>query len=102
MLQMQDYAWPGNVRELRNVIERAVILCRAPILSIPLPSSLSARAGPPSTRLKDVEIAHIRNVLDSTHWRIRGKEGAAERLGLKPSTLETRMSKLGLTRPKST
>jgi len=52
-----------------------------------------------STRLVDVEIAHMRSVLDDCGWRIRGTGGAAERLGLKPSTLETRMAKLGIRRP---
>jgi transcriptional regulator with GAF, ATPase, and Fis domain len=51
--------------------------------------------------LKDLEVEHIRATLESTNWRIRGARGAAERLGLKPTTLETRMSKLGLIRPKA-
>ncbi len=94
--QMQAYRWPGNVRELRNVIERAVIVARGPELIVPMPHA----ATPPMTMsLQSVQIAHIRATLDSTNWRIRGDGGAAERLGLKPSTLESRMSKLGITRP---
>jgi formate hydrogenlyase transcriptional activator len=97
--QMQRYHWPGNVRELRNVIERAVILARGPQLTIQIPQPIGTRQVRPSTTLKNVQIEHIRATLDSTNWRIRGVGGAAERLGLKPTTLETRMAKLGVTRP---
>jgi transcriptional regulator with GAF, ATPase, and Fis domain len=69
-------------------------------LSIPVPGP-SASAGKRSAKLADVEKEHIRNVLESTHWRIRGQGGAADRLGLPPTTLETRMARLGLTRPKA-
>jgi formate hydrogenlyase transcriptional activator len=96
---MQRYHWPGNVRELRNVIERAVILARGPQLTIQIPQPIGTRQVRPSTTLKNVQIEHIRATLDSTNWRIRGVGGAAERLGLKPTTLETRMAKLGVTRP---
>jgi transcriptional regulator with GAF, ATPase, and Fis domain len=72
-------------------------------LVIPLPPpAFGPAAAARSTKLVDVEIAHMRSVLESSGWRIRGVGGAAERLGLKPSTLETRMVRLGLTRPKST
>ena len=96
---MRQYAWPGNIRELRNVIERAMITARGPRLTIVLPA---APAGAPirSARLTDVEREHIRGVLESTGWRIRGVGGAADRLGLRPTTLETRMTKLGLHRPR--
>jgi transcriptional regulator with GAF, ATPase, and Fis domain len=68
-------------------------------LTIPLPHSTTT---PPrrSTTLADVERDHIRTVLESTRWRIRGPGGAADRLALKPTTLETRMAKLGIRRPK--
>jgi len=96
---MRQYAWPGNVRELRNVVERAVITAAGPRLVIPLPhSALKSSAG--SAKLVDVERDHIRQVLESTFWRIRGASGAADRLGLRPTTLETRMAKLGLKRPR--
>ncbi len=94
---LQRYSWPGNIRELRNVVERAMIVSTDQHLTIPLPQSSAATRR--SLRLVDVEKEHIRGVLESTAWRIRGTGGAAERLGLKPTTLETRMAKLGITRP---
>jgi formate hydrogenlyase transcriptional activator len=101
MRQLQLYAWPGNVRELRNVIERAVIISDGPRLTVPIPQPAVARQPQSSMTLRNLEIEHIRGTLESTNWRIRGHLGAAERLGLKPTTLETRMAKLGLTRPKA-
>ena len=98
MLALQRYAWPGNVRELRNVVERAVIVATGPILSIDLPKS-SVSAHPQSIALVDMEREHIRSVLGRVNWRIRGNGGAAELLGMKASTLESRMAKLGLQRP---
>jgi DNA-binding NtrC family response regulator len=95
---LQHYSWPGNIRELRNVVERAMITATGPRLTIPLPQASSA-ACRRSVRLVDVERAHIRSVLESAGWRIRGAGGAAEQLGLKPTTLETRLAKLGLRRP---
>jgi formate hydrogenlyase transcriptional activator len=95
---LQQYGWPGNIRELRNVVERAMIVSTDRQLSIQLPQS-SAAPTRRSSRLVDIEREHIRGVLESTAWRIRGCGGAAERLGLKPTTLETRMAKLGITRP---
>jgi PAS domain S-box-containing protein len=99
MAELQRYAWPGNIRELRNVVERAMIVATGPRLTIALPLSASA-AGRRTTRLSDVEREHIRAVVESAGWRIRGAGGAADRLGLKPTTLETRMAKLGIVRPK--
>jgi transcriptional regulator with GAF, ATPase, and Fis domain len=95
---LQQYSWPGNVRELRNVVERAMISASGPRLTIPLPAG-SAAAARRSSRLVDVEREHIRTVLQRTGWRVRGSGGAAGTLGLKPTTLETRMAKLGLRRP---
>jgi formate hydrogenlyase transcriptional activator len=99
MTALQQYSWPGNIRELRNVVERAMIVARGPRLSIPLPTPTAA-ATRRSVKLADVEKEHIRGVLESAGWRVRGKGGAAERLGLRPTTLETRLTKLGLKRPK--
>jgi len=99
MRQMQLYSWPGNVRELRNVIERAVILATGPQLTVQLPELNPARIPASSMTLKKLQIEHITATLQSTNWRIRGQGGAAERLGLKPTTLETRMAKLGVVRP---
>jgi formate hydrogenlyase transcriptional activator len=100
MRQLQLYSWPGNVRELRNVIERAVIISDGPRLTVPIPQPAFSRQPQGSLTLRNLEIDHIRATLESTNWRIRGHLGAAERLGLKPTTLETRMAKLGLVRPK--
>lgn len=97
---LERYAWPGNIRELRNVVERAMILAVGPRLTIPLPQR-TIEASNKGVRLADVQREHIRTVLNSTGWRIRGVGGAADRLGLRPTTLETRMAKLGLTRPKA-
>jgi formate hydrogenlyase transcriptional activator len=95
---LQHHRWPGNIRELRNVVERAMISASSRRLTIPPPHS-SAATTRRSPKLIDVEKEHIRSVLESTGWRIRGAGGAADRLGLKPTTLETRMAKLGLKRP---
>jgi transcriptional regulator with GAF, ATPase, and Fis domain len=95
---LQNYAWPGNIRELRNVVERAMIVATTRRLTIALPQA-SPAATKRSPKLIDVEKDHIRTVLESTGWRIRGAGGAADRLGMKPTTLETRMAKLGLRRP---
>jgi formate hydrogenlyase transcriptional activator len=95
---LQRYSWPGNVRELRNLVERALIGSRGPRLTIALPETAVA-AGQRSVKLADVEREHIRDVLDGIKWRVRGAGGAADQLGLKATTLETRMAKLGLRRP---
>jgi PAS domain S-box-containing protein len=94
---LQQYSWPGNIRELRNVVERAMISASGPRLTIALPHGSAAVKR--SSKLVDVEREHIRAVLQRTGWRVRGSSGAADALGLKPTTLETRMAKLGLRRP---
>jgi transcriptional regulator with GAF, ATPase, and Fis domain len=98
MAALRQYAWPGNVRELKNVVQRAIISTTGHRLAIPTPRTI-VPAATRSARLSDVERDHIRTVLESTGWRVRGSSGAADRLGLKPTTLETRMAKLGLKRP---
>jgi formate hydrogenlyase transcriptional activator len=104
MQALQRYAWPGNIRELRNVVERAMIVAIGTRLTIAVPTSTSKTAAPEKrgvgATLAEVEKEHIRGVLESAGWRIRGAGGAADRLGLRPTTLETRMAKLGLTRPR--
>ena len=90
---LEQYSWPGNIRELRNVVERAMITASGHRLAITLPPSSTA-ATRRSPKLVDVEKEHIRAVLESTGWRIRGAGGTADRLGMKPTTLETRMAKL--------
>ena len=99
MAALQAHSWPGNIRELRNSVERAMILATGARLTITVPRAQATPASP-SSRLEDVEKAHIRSVLESAGWRIRGTNGAADRLGLRPTTLETRMAKLGIRRPK--
>ena len=98
MDQMQNYAWPGNVRELRNVVERAVILSDGSTLEIQMRGPKGARSAG-RTSLDDVQADHIRSVLTQTRWRVRGESGAAAILGLKPTTLEYRMKRLGIQRP---
>jgi len=94
---LRQYNWPGNVRELRNVIERAVIVAKGHRLTVEVPSPSSAER--PSTRLADFEAEQIRRVMHSVGWRVRGTGGAAELLGMKPNTLDSRMAKLGIVRP---
>ncbi len=105
MAALQRYPWPGNVRELRNVIERAIILGESSTLRLP-PGPVVDYNRDSSERLEEVERthaqAHILTVLKRTGWRIRGAGGAAELLGLKPTTLEARMKKLGIRRPTRT
>jgi formate hydrogenlyase transcriptional activator len=99
LVALQRYAWPGNIRELRNAVERAMIIASGPRLVIALPEQ-KAPDGRRSEKLVDVEREHIQAVLESVRWRIRGAGGAAETLGLPPTTLETRMAKLGILRPR--
>ena len=96
------YTWPGNVRELENVIERAMILSREPMLRIDehvLGSQDSSLTVSPPADLKELEHRHILQTLTLTKWRIAGSEGAAVRLGIPPSTLRSRMKQLGMKRP---
>lgn len=109
--KLQAYHWPGNIRELRNVIQRAVILSRGAVLDFDLPaveSSLaplrSARGATESEFLTESELQrrereNLLTILQKTNWRIKGVDGAAELLGVKPTTLVTRMKKMGLRRP---
>lgn len=90
------HSWPGNVRELRNAIERAMIVSTSQKLTVDLPGTPSMDGS--AMTLREAETQHIRKVLEQTSWRIRGKNGAAEILGMKPTTLETRMAKLGIKR----
>jgi PAS domain S-box-containing protein len=91
--------WRGNVRELRNVIEQSMIISKGPTLKIQLPG-IRGLEETQAMLLKDVERNHILKILKQTDWRVRGNAGAAELLGLKPTTLEARMKKLGVVRPK--
>ncbi len=97
------YDWPGNVRELENLIECAAVFSSGNTLSLPyaLISRLGAASGNASIEsLQDMERKHIAGVLHACNWRVKGKGNAAERLQLNPSTLYSRMRKLGLKRPR--
>ena len=94
------YDWPGNVRELENVIERLMVISDGILLEIDewsLENIASHHTSCVST-LKEIEIEHITKTLELTGWRVRGSSGAANILGIKPSTLEARMKKLGILR----
>ena len=106
---LKRYSWPGNIRELRNVVERAMIVSQGPTLRVELPSLAgTASLAPASTfngataangmTLADTQRCQILAVLKQTGWRVSGKNGAAAILGLKPTTLESRMAKLGIKR----
>ncbi len=98
LVELQRYPWPGNVRELRNLIEREMVIAKGSCLKptvAPVKPSMPAIG---STRLIDVQIEHIKSVLEVCGWRVRGLDGAAQRLGVKPTTLESRMARLGIAR----
>jgi len=96
------YHWPGNIRELQNVLERAVILTTGRTLRVPL-TELKSRAAPSSPKkhdtLEEAERKHILAVLSDAGWVLSGPNGAAVRLGMKRTTLQHRMRKLGISRP---
>lgn len=96
---LQEYNWPGNIRELRNVVENAMIIAKGKTLSIAPPANLNVKVEN-LLKLEDVERNHIKDILKKTSWRVSGQNGAAEQLGLKPTTLESRMKKLGIVRPR--
>jgi formate hydrogenlyase transcriptional activator len=124
MEALKRYAWPGNVRELQNFVERAVILSRGKVLELPLvelrepdaaqhtarsPSAAQSSASttasskdvaePAGHNLDAVQRGHILQVLRDSRWVIGGPDGAAARLGMKRTTLQSRMRKLGIERP---
>ena len=103
--RLTTYSWPGNIRELQNLIERAVILSRGSVLEVPLGELkqatnevLANQLGP--ITLEAVEREHIMKVLREAGWVIGGNAGAAARLGINRTTLNNRMRKLGITRPR--
>lgn len=105
LAQLTAYSWPGNIRELQNLIERAVILSRGSVLEVPLGEIkktaneiLVNQTGP--VTLEAVEREHIIKTLREAGWVIGGNAGAAARLGLNRTTLNNRMRKLGITRPR--
>lgn len=92
---LERYNWPGNIRELRNVIEHAVIISNGEVLNLRVPKN-PVKAAPPIRSLKEAEYQYIIEALETTGWKIKGPNGAAEILKLKPSTLYNKMSKLGI------
>ncbi len=92
---LQSHPWPGNIRELRNVIEHSVIVTAGDTLNLTLLSESAMREAPVAT-LAEAEREHILKTLESTRWRIKGPYGAAARLDMQPSTLYSRMQKLGI------
>ena len=104
MEAMVRYPWPGNIRELQNVIERAVIVSKGPVLSVPISELGSGVPAKPASRnqenlhnvLEETERAQILRALEEAHWVVAGPNGAAARLGMKRSTLQVRMQKLGI------
>jgi transcriptional regulator with GAF, ATPase, and Fis domain len=102
MQALQAYAWPGNVRELENVVERGVILTQGADLDLGgwLPTPTMTPPGRSPRTLAELERDHILATLQATGWQVSGEGGAAKLLGLKPTTLEARMKKLGITRRK--
>jgi len=100
MNALLEYSWPGNVRELENVIERAVIVSMGSQLELGewLPKQSVPLTGARILMLEELEREHIIKTLELTGWRVSGERGAATLLGLKPTTLDARMKKLGITR----
>ncbi|MDF2696517.1 MAG: transcriptional regulator, NifA subfamily, Fis Family [Labilithrix sp.] len=100
--RLTEYDWPGNIRELQNVLERAVIMAEDGVLAVPALTCASARSvahvSPSADDLASVNKAHILTVLDASGWVVGGPNGAAARLGVKRSTLNFRMKKLGISR----
>jgi transcriptional regulator with GAF, ATPase, and Fis domain len=98
---MREYPWPGNIRELANVIERAVIDANGPNLRLGTNfGTVPAEVATGSNRtLEEIERDHITLTLNNTGWRLEGPKGRAKLLGINPSTLRTRMAKLGIQKP---
>jgi len=99
---LSRYHWPGNIRELENLVERAVILTQGTHLQVPLPElKVQAQPAPaPAVTLHDAEREQIMRTLRDTRWVIGGPDGAAARLGLKRTTLTSKIKKLGISRPR--
>jgi formate hydrogenlyase transcriptional activator len=102
LARLQAYSWPGNVRELQHVIERAVIVSRGATLEfgdwLREPTAETGPGKASVTTLEEMEREHILKTLEITGWRVSGENGAARLLGLKATTLEARMKKLGIER----
>ena len=110
LMRLQAYDWPGNVRELQNAIERALITCRGKQLCVDLPQTSEAGVVAQAvaaqeelvlteSEMRALEKDNLRRALSQSDWKVYGADGAAELLGVKPTTLVSRMKKLGLERP---
>ena len=109
---LSRYHWPGNIRELQNVIERAVIISAGPALTVDVADLKFPKAGPPAEKpasvksttgalhdvLEETERQQILKAVKQSNWIVSGPNGAAARLGMKRSTLQKRMHKLGIAR----
>ncbi|HWE94884.1 MAG TPA: hypothetical protein VG269_13040, partial [Tepidisphaeraceae bacterium] len=111
IVRLQGYDWPGNIRELQNIVERAVILARGGVLEFDLPIRDAPPAGPANGHAHDGHTApefltdfemrqrereNMLIVLEKTGWKIKGSDGAAELLGVKATTLTSRLKTMGL------
>ena len=101
LLRATEYPWPGNVRELENLVERSVILCPIPVFTMnPQAQAEASSPGAAHSSLNAVIRAHIIRALKLCRGKIYGIDGAARLLGLKPSTLQARLKRLGIDRKK--
>jgi transcriptional regulator with GAF, ATPase, and Fis domain len=98
MQALQRYSWPGNIRELQNVVEQAMIICQEKVLHVRIPDFQESIQSL-DFKLEDVVRNHILKILEKSGWRVKGQNGAAEILGIKPTTLYSKMNRLGIKRP---
>ena len=98
MQALQSYPWPGNVRELMHVVESALIALKGDKLHFDLPRTADVATGKLKS-FEEMEREYILEVLKAKNWKIEGRDSASSTLGLPPSTLRSRIKKLGLKRP---
>jgi transcriptional regulator with GAF, ATPase, and Fis domain len=96
---LRQHSWPGNIRELRNVIEHGMIVSRTRTIAVSVPQIVSSETSE-TPNLESIDRSHLLKVLKKTNWRVAGKGGAAEILGLKRTTLQSLMKRLGIERPR--